>query len=77
MSLVTIRYCVPYCVGVSCANTEADEMSRSQESSNVDKAEYSQALCTVLQVATVNLLHRFGIRPSAAVGHSSGEIAAA
>lgn len=31
----------------------------------------------MLQVALVNLLHRFGIHPAAVVGHSSGEIAAA
>lgn len=41
------------------------------------KAEYSQPICTALQVALVHLLETWEITPSAVVGHSSGEIAAA
>ena len=41
------------------------------------KAEYSQPICTALQIALVNLLATWDIKPSAVVGHSSGEIAAA
>ncbi|KAI0452683.1 polyketide synthase dehydratase-domain-containing protein [Xylaria acuta] len=41
------------------------------------EAEYSQPLCTAVQVAIVQLLKYWGIRPIVAVGHSSGEIAAA
>lgn len=41
------------------------------------KAEYSQPICTALQVALVDLLATYGIKPSAVLGHSSGEIAAA
>ncbi len=37
----------------------------------------SQTVCTALQVALVELLSSWGISPVAAVGHSSGEIAAA
>ncbi|SMR58644.1 unnamed protein product [Zymoseptoria tritici ST99CH_1E4] len=37
----------------------------------------AQPLCTVLQVALVDLLAHWNILPSAVVGHSSGEIAAA
>lgn len=37
----------------------------------------SQPLCTVLQIALVELLRTFGLVPRAVVGHSSGEIAAA
>lgn len=43
----------------------------------VDLPEYSQVLCTVLQIALVELLRFLGVRPVAVVGHSSGEIAAA
>ncbi|PHH89840.1 hypothetical protein CDD83_5136 [Cordyceps sp. RAO-2017] len=43
----------------------------------VHRAEYSQPLCTALQVALVNLLAKCGISPGAVVGHSSGEIAGA
>jgi acyl transferase domain-containing protein len=37
----------------------------------------AQPLCTAIQIALVNSLDRCGIRPSAVVGHSSGEIVAA
>ncbi|KAK4200776.1 lovastatin diketide synthase LovF [Triangularia verruculosa] len=44
---------------------------------NIDDPRYAQPLCTVLQVALVDLLGSFGIVPVTVVGHSSGEIAAA
>lgn len=37
----------------------------------------SQPLCIAVQIALVNLLRSWGIKPDAVVGHSSGEIAAA
>lgn len=46
------------------------------ESSPINAAEYSQPLCTAVQIALVQLLQSWGIRPVATVGHSSGEIAA-
>lgn len=45
--------------------------------SRFDLPEYSQAMTTALQIALVELLRSFNILPSAVVGHSSGEIAAA
>lgn len=56
---------------------QEEELQKCQSQSRVDKAEFSQALCTIIQVAVVNLLRRFDVFPSAVVGHSSGEIAAA
>ncbi|KAK4243753.1 hypothetical protein C7999DRAFT_35902 [Corynascus novoguineensis] len=47
------------------------------EDSKISLPEYSQTLCTVLQVALVDLLRHWNILPKATVGHSSGEIAAA
>ena len=41
------------------------------------KAEFSQPLCTALQIALVDLLATWNVTPSAVIGHSSGEIAAA
>lgn len=54
-----------------------EELSRAKSTSKLAGAEYSQALCTVLQVALVDLLREWNITPRAVVGHSSGEIAAA
>ena len=45
--------------------------------SRIQEPELSQPLCTALQVALVDLLSLWNVKPVAAVGHSSGEIAAA
>lgn len=45
--------------------------------SRIDIPEFSQPLCTALQIALVELLRSFKITASAVIGHSSGEIAAA
>ncbi|KAL4936566.1 hypothetical protein BDV06DRAFT_227771 [Aspergillus oleicola] len=54
-----------------------EELERDASSSQINLAQLSQPLCTVLQVAMVELLTSWGIEPVAVVGHSSGEIAAA
>ena len=43
----------------------------------MNEPELSQPLCTALQIALVDLLMSWQLRPAAVVGHSSGEIAAA
>ncbi|PLN85920.1 putative polyketide synthase [Aspergillus taichungensis] len=53
-----------------------EELSR-VEGSRVNEAELAQPLTTAVQIGLVNLLAKFGVRPSQVVGHSSGEIAAA
>ncbi|CAP62086.1 uncharacterized protein PODANS_5_380 [Podospora anserina S mat+] len=65
--------------GLPCppAWTLRDEILRPKETSNVNKAEFSQPLCTAVQIIIVNLLRKFGVVPAGVVGHSSGEIAAA
>jgi acyl transferase domain-containing protein len=54
-----------------------DILLESAETSPITEAEFSQPLCTAIQIALVQLLQSWGIRPVATVGHSSGEIAAA
>ncbi|KAI1127334.1 putative polyketide synthase [Nemania abortiva] len=45
--------------------------------SQINHVSRSQPLCTALQIALVNMLRSWGIKPSVVIGHSSGEIAAA
>ncbi|KAJ5175567.1 Fum1p-like protein [Penicillium canariense] len=54
-----------------------DELTKIGKSSRVGEAEFSQPLCTALQIAIVDLLYSWGLKPCSVVGHSSGEIAAA
>ena len=54
-----------------------EELEKEASNSEVNTPHISQPACTVVQVALVALLKSWGITPSAVVGHSSGEIAAA
>lgn len=54
-----------------------EELLKPTRTSRVYQAEFSQPLCTALQLALVDTLASVGIKPAAVVGHSSGEIAAA
>ncbi|KAL2831410.1 hypothetical protein BDW59DRAFT_182083 [Aspergillus cavernicola] len=62
---------------LKCPWSVIQEMERIEKDSQINAPEYSQALCTVLQVAIVDLLSSWGISPAAVAGHSSGEIGAA
>ncbi|KAH8692262.1 polyketide synthase [Talaromyces proteolyticus] len=53
------------------------ELTASEKSSNINSPRFAQPLCTVLQIALVDLLRHWGVMPSSVIGHSSGEIAAA
>ncbi|KAL4900464.1 hypothetical protein BDW74DRAFT_188294 [Aspergillus multicolor] len=66
---------VLHCQG--CSWNLVEELSRSAEDSRIGEAEIAQPATTAIQVALVDLLEGFSIRPSRVVGHSSGEIAAA
>ncbi|KAL2855595.1 hypothetical protein BJX68DRAFT_216696 [Aspergillus pseudodeflectus] len=57
--------------------TLREELLRPKSSSQLWKAEYSQPCCTAIQIALVDILKSLNLRPSAVVGHSAGEIAAA
>ena len=54
-----------------------EELSRTKRASRLDQTRFSQPICTALQLAIIDLLKCWGIAPTAVVGHSSGEIAAA
>ncbi|KAI0100989.1 fatty acid synthase S-acetyltransferase [Nemania sp. FL0031] len=47
------------------------------DTERIHRPEFSQPLCTALQIALVELFQSFGISPAVVIGHSSGEIAAA
>ncbi|TAQ90890.1 hypothetical protein B7494_g783 [Chlorociboria aeruginascens] len=66
-----------YLASIGCQWSLLDELWREKSHSNVNSPEFSQPLCTALQVALVDLLRTIGVNPTAVVGHSSGEIAAA
>ncbi|GMG49370.1 unnamed protein product [Aspergillus oryzae var. brunneus] len=54
-----------------------DELNKSMDKSRVMEPEFSQPLCTAMQIGLVNIFAQWGIKPTAVLGHSSGEIAAA
>ncbi|KAM0165973.1 hypothetical protein ACHAQE_002074 [Botrytis cinerea] len=66
-----------YLTDFGCQWLLRDELKKAKDVSNVNKPEYSQVLCTALQIALIDLLRSFDTAPLAVVGHSSGEIAAA
>jgi acyl transferase domain-containing protein len=51
-------------------------LTEEERAKRFQQAEFSQPLCTAVQLGLINLLRRWNITPSAVVGHSSGEIAA-
>lgn len=53
------------------------ELSKAQKESRLGVPEISQPICSVLQIALVDLLRSWNIIPCKVVGHSSGEIGAA
>ncbi|PNY29656.1 Polyketide synthase [Tolypocladium capitatum] len=65
-----------YLEKLGCAWSVVDELKKTDDS-QINHPEFSQTLCTVLQVAIVDLLKYWKVMPKATVGHSSGEIAAA
>ncbi|CAN8101888.1 unnamed protein product [Discula destructiva] len=53
-----------------------DVLFERADTSRINEAEFSQPLCTAVQIALVQMLQSWGVRPVVVVGHSSGEIAA-
>lgn len=53
------------------------ELTEARSPEHLRQPEFSQPLVTALQICILYLLQSWGVEPSAVVGHSSGEIAAA
>lgn len=53
-----------------------EELLKSQEDTMLGQTEYSQPICTAVQLALLDVLAQWGVKPSGVVGHSSGELAA-
>lgn len=53
------------------------EILKPKSQSRLSEAEFSQPCCTAIQIALVDLLKAWNVKPAAVVGHSSGEIGAA
>lgn len=70
----TLRLISDIYSGLGCDWELLEEL---RNTDNIDRPEYSQPLCTAVQLALVELLKSFDIVPKAVVGHSSGEMAAA
>lgn len=62
---------------LNCPWSATKELFCEQSLARIDDPAFSQTLCTVLQVALVDLLDSWNIKPTYLVGHSSGEIAGA
>jgi acyl transferase domain-containing protein len=62
---------------LGCRWSVIEELEKHGKESLIGAPEFAQPLCTIIQVAMVDLLRSWQVRPRAVVGHSSGEIAAA
>lgn len=65
-----------YLEALGCKWNAVEELTKTPNP-NIDRPDFSQPLCTVVQVAIVDLLRDWKVTPTATIGHSSGEIAAA
>ncbi|TGJ78773.1 hypothetical protein E0Z10_g9991 [Xylaria hypoxylon] len=64
---------LPHCPSWTISAT----LSGEYEPEHIHSPEVSQVACTAVQIAIVDLLASWSVRPVAVVGHSSGEMAAA
>ncbi|KAF2491841.1 putative polyketide synthase [Lophium mytilinum] len=62
---------------LGCEWSATEELERDAGATKIQLARFSQPVCTILQVALVDLLTSWNIKPVGVVGHSSGEIGAA
>ena len=73
----TMKSCSDYLTSIGAEFSLLEELCKPKEKSKVNQAHISQPICTAVQLGLTNLLSSWGIKPSAVVGHSSGELGAA
>ncbi|KAG9187092.1 hypothetical protein G6011_04963 [Alternaria panax] len=73
----SLQRCESAITGIGAEWSLMEELLKDKATSRVNEATFSQPLCTALQIALVDLLSSWNVRPQSVVGHSSGEIAAA
>jgi acyl transferase domain-containing protein len=62
---------------LGCEWDLVEELKRPGAESRINESELAQPTTTIVQMALVDMLAQFGVKPGFVVGHSSGEIAAA
>ncbi|KXL46852.1 MAG: hypothetical protein FE78DRAFT_30538 [Acidomyces sp. 'richmondensis'] len=73
----SLESCSAYLHSLGAKWSLLEELAQSKSNSRINEAWLAQPACTAIQIATIDLLDTWGILPERAVGHSSGEIAAA
>jgi acyl transferase domain-containing protein/ubiquinone/menaquinone biosynthesis C-methylase UbiE len=73
----SIASCDQSMKNVGCDWDLIEELSRDKETTRLGDSRFSQPCTTAVQIALVDVLESYGIRPDTVFGHSSGEIAAA
>ncbi|KAJ5021191.1 hypothetical protein J3E71DRAFT_186571 [Bipolaris maydis] len=73
----TIRRIGKYLHSIGAPFDVEEEIKMDPKVSKINKALYSQPMCSAVQIALVELLASWNIRPTSVTGHSSGEIASA
>lgn len=61
----------------ACCSRTLMKKDALRDDEKIHSPQYSQPLCTAIQLALLSLLESLDLRPTAVIGHSSGEIAAA
>ncbi|KAL4941786.1 hypothetical protein BDV06DRAFT_222773 [Aspergillus oleicola] len=73
----SIQRCESFLATQGCPWSLTKELNRDADTTRVNEASVGQPLCTAIQIALVDLLASWNIKPTAVTGHSSGEIASA